>query len=291
MNFGVGVQGVTGFRAANPDGSGVSPLGVCIYVDEDGANLPLADVGMVLSGFADPAGGFSSAPNKGYVQVIVPSPGGVAATEFLLTGGRFKPGTYTNNAAIEVVVTTDPNYVPKLAVSGDFNADFNVNATDLAIATGNFTGADSVTAPFLAKYYRNGDTNDDLDVDDADLGLIIGAFTPSFSSGSATLTYDPTNGNVKLNAASATGAKITSFQLQTSAATIATGNYTPVTGGTFNGTYKNVGASVIGDTDTTLVGFTGVADLGNVFPSGMTLPALTAYLTTKVYTGQEGTGQ
>lgn len=48
---------------------------------------------------------------------------------------------------------------------------------------------------------------------------------------------------------------------------------------------------MIGNSDTTLTGATGQVNLGNVFPTGMTLPQLTAYLTTAVYTGTAGSGQ
>jgi hypothetical protein len=51
---------------------------------------------------------------------------------------------------------------------------------------------------------------------------------------------------------------------------------------------------VLGDTDLTLAGATGTSgliSLGTVFPSGMDLAGLTAYLKTAVYTGQPGSGQ
>jgi hypothetical protein len=308
LTYGVGVLGVTGFRTVNPNGTGTQFTSVGIYTDEDvsagdpqglGSANAYDDIGPLLSGFADPAGGFSEAPNTGYIQVIVPSPGGNAASEFVAGTGRWNVGTFTSNPSIQVTVNASASYVPILAVSGDFDGDQDVDATDLAVPAlvGNFTGAASTTAPLLGKYYRHGDTDSDYDVDNADLGYVVGAFaatpgTPPAATGSATLTYDPANGNVKLNATTAGGAKITSFQLQTSAATIIPANYTAVTGGTYNGTYKNVTTSVIGDTDTSLAGVTGSAiDLGNVFPTGMDLTQLTAYLTTRVYTGESGTRQ
>ena len=207
---------------------------------------------------------------------------------------RYIPGVLTNLPTVELTVTTDPAYVPKIAVLGDFDSDRDVDATDLTAAAAGYEGAGDIVP---LKWYRKGDINADNDVDNADLGYVIGVFaaapyTLPTSSGSATLTYNRLTGNVKLNAATAGGGKITSFQLQTSAATIDTGNYTPVMGGTFNGTYKNVTTSVIGDTDTTLAGVTGSAiDLGDVFPTGMDLTQLTAYLTTKVYTGASGSRQ
>jgi hypothetical protein len=220
---------------------------------------------------------------------IVANPTSAGADGFT---DRFIPGVHTNNPAIELNVTTNAAYTPKIAVSGDFDSNLDVDATDLTVAATGYAGAGGT-----GKFYRHGNVDGDTDVDNADLGYVIGAFaatpgTPPAATGSATLTYNPANGNVKLDATTATGAKITSFQLQTSAATIVTANYTPVTGGNFNGTYKNVTTSVIGDTDTSLAGVTGSAiDLGNVFPTGMDLTQLTAYLTTRVYTGESGTRQ
>jgi hypothetical protein len=216
---------------------------------------------------------------------------------------RFFPGTYTENAAIELTVTTTPEgtYNAKIAVSGDMDSDGNVDADDLTAAAAGYGGWAAAASysgiDGAGKWYATGNVDADTDTDNKDLGYVIGAFaaapyTLPTATGSATLTYDPLTGNVKLNATTAGGAKITSFQLQTSAATIIPANYNTVTGGTYNGTYKNVTTSVIGDTDTSLAGVTGSAiDLGNVFPTGMDLTQLTAYLTTRVYTGESGTRQ
>jgi hypothetical protein len=217
---------------------------------------------------------------NGTTTGVTETPTSVGADGFT---DRFFPGTYTDNGAIELVVSTNASYVPKLAVSGDFDSDLDVDAADLVVAATGYASAGGT-----GKWYRDGDTNSDGDSDNADLGFVIGAFTPSVSSGSSTLTYDPATGNAKLDATTAGGAKITSFQIASAAATIVPGSYI---GPAFGGTYQNVTTTVIGNTDTTLAGATGQVDLGNVFPTGMDLAGLQAYLTTAVYTGSSGTGQ
>lgn len=54
---------------------------------------------------------------------------------------------------------------------------------------------------------------------------------------------------------------------------------------------KDITTKVLGDTDLTLAGAGGTVSLGTVFPTGMDLAGLTAYLKTAVYTGQAGSGQ
>jgi len=281
-----GIQSVTGVFSTNPNGTGaVTGQGVGFALDHDGTDDANGadDFGPLLVGYdaaLDPTPN-NTYPNTGYVQVVVPYPTtGVVSDAF---DESFYTGTFTRNAAVEVVVTTDSSYVPKIAVSGDFDSDGNVDADDLTAAAAGYGGAGVGT-----KWYANGNVDADNDTDNKDLGYVIGAFTPSISSGSATLTYDPATGNVKLDATTAAGAKITSFQLQNVAGTFVPGSYA---GPAFGGTYQDVTASVIGNTDTTLTGSTGQVDLGNVFPTEMDLTALQAYLTTAVYTGQEGSGQ
>lgn len=200
---------------------------------------------------------------------------------------KFIEGTYTNNSSIEVVVTADPNYVPKLAVPGDFDSDLDVDSVDLDLVTGNYFGANVD----FGYFYADGDTDTDGDVDNADIGVVIGALGGLVPSGSAELTYDASTGNVTLDASAAAGAVITSFQLENAEGSFvaANYNYNALSGGAF--AYSDVFPDVLGDSDTTGLGFSGIADLGNVFPTGMNLAALEAYLTTAVYTGAPGSGQ
>jgi len=111
----------------------------------------------------------------------------------------------------------------------------------------------------------------------------------------ADLIYDPATGKVWVNAAQAGGGRITSFQFENTLSTFKPGNYIGLTGGTFGtpvsqGGYEDVTTKVIADSDLTLAGFTGIHDFGKIFPAGMSLVQLDAYLKTKVYTGKKGTG-
>lgn len=170
---------------------------------------------------------------------------------------------------------------------GDFDSDLDVDSVDLDLVTGNYFGANVD----FGYFYADGDTDVDGDVDNADIGLVIGALGGVVSSGSAELTYDRSTGNVTLDASAAAGAVITSFQLENAADSFVASNYNynALSGGAF--AYSDVFVDVLGDSDTTGVGFSGTADLGNVFPAGMDLVALEAYLTTAVYTGASGSGQ
>ena len=127
--------------------------------------------------------------------------------------------------------------------------------------------------------------------------VMAGVGAASGASGTlADLIYDPVTGKVWVSAAQAGGGIITSFQFENTPGTFIPAHYIGLTGGTF-GTpvaeegYEDVSTKVIGDSDMSFAGFTGIHDFGNVFPLGMDLGALEAYLTTAVYTGAKGTGQ
>lgn len=148
--------------------------------------------------------------------------------------------------------------------------------------------------------YLDGDIDFDADVDNADITAVAGAFTGAKVPGKwatatlpagATLRYRPSDGQVWLTASEATGGIITSFQLENAAGTFVPANYTGPASGSFGGTLKNVTTTVLGDTDLTLFGASGRVSLGPVFPTGMDLAGLTAYLKNSVYTGQAGSGQ
>jgi len=107
----------------------------------------------------------------------------------------------------------------------------------------------------------------------------------------ADLIYNPGAGNVWLNAHKAAGGVITSFQFENDEGTFIPGNYVGPAVGTYGGIFEDVTTKVIGDSDWTFTGFSGTHNFGNVFPAGMNLAQLAAYLTTRVYTGARGTGQ
>jgi hypothetical protein len=150
--------------------------------------------------------------------------------------------------------------------------------------------------------YLDGDIDFDGDVDAADLTAASAAFTPAASPGGygsaltagATLRYRASDGQVWIHADEASGDIITSFQLENSAGTFVPANFTGPSGGSFGGALKQATANALADTDLTLAGAAGtngLISLGTVFPAGMDLTALQAYLKTAVYTGQSGSGE
>jgi hypothetical protein len=179
-----------------------------------------------------------------------------------------------------------------LRLVGDVDFDGDVDNADIGRAVGSYNGSSGA-----GKVYSDGDMDFDGDVDNADIGRVAGAFTGALPTenlpdggGNADLIYDPATGDVWLNASEAAGGVVTSFQLENADGTFTPGNYVGPTGG-LGGCFKDVGADVIADSDLTFAGFSGIRDFGNIFPAGMDLAQLEAFLTTAVYTGAFGSGQ
>lgn len=158
----------------------------------------------------------------------------------------------------------------------------------------------AIGAAGVGTLYLDGDIDFDADVDNADITAAVGAFTGAKAPGrwasatppaDATLRYRDSDGQVWIHASEAAGRIVTSFQLENAAGTFVPANYTGPAGGSFGGGLKDLTSTVIGDTDATLAGAGGLVSLGTVFPSGMDLTALQAYLKTAVYTGRAGSGQ
>lgn len=139
--------------------------------------------------------------------------------------------------------------------------------------------------------YVSGDADNDGEIGNGDFGVVFGAFGATLASPSAPtnadLVYDPTTGNVKLDAAKATGAVITNFVLKNAAggADFNTGALLPFSNFTAKSTVLE-----ISNTDLTTVGFSGIWNLGNVFPTGLDLTTLSALLTQDTYVGTLGSG-
>ena len=173
-----------------------------------------------------------------------------------------------------------------------FDIPGDVDNADIGKVIGSYN-----TSSGTGRVYFDGDMDFDGDVDNADIGFVAGAFTGALAgnltdSGSlADLIYDPATGNVKVDASEAGGGVVTSFQLETAAGTFIPANYVGPTGGTFGGFLKDVTKKTIADSDLTFVGFSGIHDFGNIFPTGMTLEELEAFLKTAVYTGAIGIQQ
>lgn len=304
--YGHGWEGVTGFRTVNADGTGTQITnGDGYYNDTDSidGSAPIDDIGMILVGF-DAA--TQAAPQTGYMQTIIPIATAATSTDDYFTNPNFfnptaltwtsayVEGVFTNNASVELTVSSSTTYVAKLAVSGDFDSDLDVDNSDIGLSAGNFTGS-AGAGDFFGQYYRDGDTDGDMDIDNADLGAVAGNFTGAAGnltdSGTiANLIYNPTTGNLTLDASEATGAIITTFQLE-SLGQFIDANYNSLSGGGFGGAFEDVSDSVLADSDLTFVGFSGTADLGNVLATGLDLTSLEALLTTAVYTGSLGSGQ
>ncbi|MFZ9936204.1 MAG: hypothetical protein ACO3JG_04015 [Luteolibacter sp.] len=160
----------------------------------------------------------------------------------------------------------------------------------------------AIGASGVGTLYLDGDIDFDGDVDAGDISAVAatfsGAKTPSGYGSTlavgATLRYRPDDGQVWLYANEAAGGIVTSYQLENAAGTFVSGSFTGPTGGSFGGALKEATANVLADTDLTLAGASGtdgLISLGTVFPTGMDLAALQAYLKTAVYTGEAGSGQ
>jgi len=174
---------------------------------------------------------------------------------------------------------------------GSFDGD--VDNADIGQAAGNFNGTTG-----SGKGYFDGDMDFDGDVDNSDLGVVTGAFTGSAAgnltdtAGIPDLRYDPTTGNVTVDTE---GLAITSFQFENyEAGTFVPGNYNSpadVPNNIFGFTFEEVTANVIADSDGLYVGFTGMHNFGDIFPTGLDQAELEAYLETAVYgTFGEGSG-
>ena len=233
------------------------------------------------------------------------SPGDFNADKFVdfadvqIAGTATKPGlpgddTYDFNGDGDSTLADTTYMITNIMerIVGDIAQDTLVTDVDNA-DIGRAIGASGV-----GTLYLDGDMDWDADVDSTDITAVAAAFTGAkkpgkWTNGSsgATLRYRASDGQVWLHADEAAGGIITSFQLENAAGTFVPANYTGPTGGSFGGALEDDTTIVLADTDLTLAGTTGLVSLGTVFPTGMDLAGLTAYLKTAVYTGQPGSGQ
>ena len=317
---------VSGNSDGNPFVTKFDSAGTVIWtstIDNEGTAESQRDhAGDKLSIFilneGNPSGGGTLWPNTiGYVpqgndEVLLQklSPGDFNEDGFVdfadvqLAGDATKPGltsddTYDFNedgdstfADTEFMITTIMD-----RIIGDIHQDSaatDVDNADIGKAIGSHNGAAGT-----GKLYVDGDIDFDGNVDDDDITMVAGAYGGALASSckqapadiGITLTYLPADGTVLIPAGDAAGGVITSFQLENAAGTFADANYSGPTGGSFDGTLKDVSTHVLADTDLSFAGTGDTLNLGTVLPLGMDLPTLEAYLTTAVYTGELGSGQ
>lgn len=180
-----------------------------------------------------------------------------------------------------------------LRLIGDTDRDSDVDNVDIGTTTGNFTGSVGAAG---GKLYLDGDMDFDGDVDNVDIGTVTGAFTGSLAGnltdtlGVPDLIYDPTTGHVTVDTE---GLALTSFQFASGeAGAILAGNYLSPAGcaaDLFGLSFEQLTDDVIGDSDGLNVGFTGLHNFGDIFPAGMDLAGLEAYLSIAFY-GTFGAG-
>ena len=140
-----------------------------------------------------------------------------------------------------------------------------------------------------------GDTDSDGDVDNVDFGVLFGNFTgPDIGGGTndpnrANLIYDAATGNVVLDSDSsgATGDIITSYAIEDAEEGLIPGevNFFPFFSSTDEAT-----TSQISQADLTMQGFSGTWDIGDIFPTGMSLAQLVAFVDLASYSGDLGSG-
>ena len=176
------------------------------------------------------------------------------------------------------------------SVCGDFDSDGDVDAADRTTLTTGWTGAlaEGGTATFA-----DGDCDGDGDIDAADLTGVIGNWTGALAGNltdgaDADLIYDPTTGNVTLDASDTAAGQIISFVIGTDQNDLRTSEadlpFIDAGTNTDNTTFQ------IGQTDPLNQGAGPLVDIGNILPTGMDLAALSNYLTIAEYASELGSG-
>ena len=177
------------------------------------------------------------------------------------------------------------------AVCGDFDRDGDVDAADRTRLTTGWTGA--LPAGQGSASFENGDCDGDGDVDSADLNGVItnwtGAMAGNLVDGDdANLVYDPATGNVTIDATDTATEAIISFVLATESNDLRTDNslfpFIDAGTNTDNTTFQ------IGQTDPLNQGAGPLVNLGNIFPTDLSLSDLSEYLSLADYASALGSG-
>ncbi|MCG8448946.1 MAG: PEP-CTERM sorting domain-containing protein [Pirellulales bacterium] len=275
-NIGEGTVGTTDTKASSAGGYGVSSFDritvhmrrhVGAYDGPGGAT----DEG--LNGFAGATGYASSA---------------VLSADPATAGGLFHEISNATDFKIGIkslrIGITGP---------GDTDIDGDVDTADITTALSNYSGAGGS----MSETAFTGDADNDMDVDTNDITIALTNFGPvplaAIGPGNPDLIYDKGTGNVRVRA---DGATIGSFNLQSA------GNFSPpadfsdldndVLGGALTGLTDNDNNQIgwISGAVTSGIGFDGPADadLGNVFPTGLTLTGLQSLLTNNAWASPVG---
>jgi len=204
-------------------------------------------------------------------------------------------GFYFDDISIRCFDTSDPGttlfyQAVGFERKGDADYDGDADNVDFGRLLGAFTGPGGT-----GQTWEQGNFDDDGDVDNVDFGALLGGFTGPLAGNAtdsgdrADLIYDAATGNVKIDPSEATGGVITNWAFENaSAAFNAPGVCVfPTVGYAMN----TDTAGQISQTDVTMAGFSYLADLGNIFPTGLTVEGLQSLLTTASYVGTVGSGQ
>ncbi|MGB1124760.1 MAG: hypothetical protein ACPG4Q_06115, partial [Phycisphaeraceae bacterium] len=132
----------------------------------------------------------------------------IAANQQVLLGKAYDTSVDTRDLTMRFLTDTgkirDATVEYFSPVMGDADNDGDVDNADLGAAAGNFTGSSG-----SGKNWATGDFDADGDTDNADIGVVAGGFTGAQagnltdSGNIADLRYDPTTGNITLDASEA----------------------------------------------------------------------------------------
>ena len=302
---------VSGFNLRAVIGDGTGPAAEPIFGVTDFLSGTIWDTNDAVTIQPDPVGAAKQASQAFVVfsqtDVSVPADGRIAMLSIDTTG--FASGTFplkltaTEIGAPSVFVATGADeIIPSIlngsiviggsVTCGDFDQDGDVDSADRTRITQNWTGA--LAAGVGNSTFEQGDCDGDGDVDSADLTGIVQNWTGAQAGNlsdrddHADLVYDPTSGNVTIDASETGSGQIISFVVGTEQNNLREENtqfpFLDVGTNTDNTSFQ------IGQTDPLNQGAGSLVDLGNIFPVGMTADSLSEYLSLAEYASELGAG-
>jgi len=204
-------------------------------------------------------------------------------------------GVVLNGGAAQGTVTSDTEGID--ANMPDYHTFGEKVILQITSVDNLYNGIDNIKFSQLLE----ADTDYDNDVDNLDSGALYGNFTgpgiPTILQGTdnadrADLIYDPNDGNVVLDATEASGAVITSYALENTDGLFEPNavNFYNFDPNDPNSSTDTATAYQISQTDLDGDGFPNTWDLGDVFPTGMSLSELQDFLSFRQYCGTMGSG-